>query len=200
MPLSQVYAAKVNGLDYNTVPPNVTGSGAGGNGGAATRVQDTNKFDGVGVDRYDAGVFGSTVIQDTVTVKDYAGKPYSAGTFSYNNQKPVAPRYTTQISGVSNTILQSAADVPSLVQSIHYMKVCGMGCDHGVRTRRFTSAIRANHYNRFTGQWDVGYPVVAADVFDTDNAAVPTRSVPGGLTFKYALPNPYTTSYKAKTG
>jgi hypothetical protein len=29
---------------------------------------------------------------------------------------------------------------------------------------------------------------------------VPTRSVPGGLTFKYGVPTPYTTSYKAKTG
>jgi hypothetical protein len=200
MSLFQINTARADGSDYSTVPPNVKGSGAGGNGGAATRIENTDQFDGVAVDRYDSGVFGSTVIQDTVTVKDYAGKPYAAGTFSYNNQMPIAPRYTTTISGVSNNVIQSTAGTPALVQSIHYTKVCGMGCDHGVRTRRFTSAIRDNHYNRFTNVWDGGYPVVAADTFATDNAAVPTRSVPGGLTFKYGVPFPYTTSYEAKTG
>lgn len=200
MSLTQVYAAKANGSDYSTLPPNVKGSGAGGNGGAATKIGNTDKFDGVAIDRFDAGVFGSTVIQDTVTVDDYAGKPYAPGTFSYNNQLPTAQRLSKEISGVSNDLLQSAANVPSLTQSIHYMKVCGMGCSHGVRTRRFTTAIRNNNYNRFTNTWDFGYPVVAADTFDTDNAAVPTRSVPGGLSFKSTSPNPVTTSYKEKTG
>lgn len=195
MAISQVVATKVNGSPYNTVPPNAKGSGAGGNGGAVAKASNTNLLDGVEVSRYDAGVFGSAVIDN-----NDADKALSAGTFAYNNKKPIAKRYSTTINGLSNAVLQSGAAEPTLVESIHYMKVCTMGCSDGVRTRQLTSAIRNNHFNLFTGQFDVGYPVVVADSFAQDNAARPTRAVPGGLTYKSSSSVPVNDVYKGKTG
>lgn len=195
MAISQVVAMKVDGTTYNTVPPNAKGSGAGGNGGSVAKASNTNLLDGVEVSRYDAGVFGSTVVDNNDT-----DKALSAGTFAYNNQKPVAKRYSTTVNGLSNSFLQSGAAVPSLVQSIHYIKVCTMGCSDGVRTRQLTSAIRNNHFNLFTGQFDMGYPVVVADSFAQDNAARPTRAVPGSLTYKSSNLVPVNDVYKGKTG
>lgn len=193
MAISQVVAQKVTGELYNSVPPNAKGSGAGGNGGAAAKITDSSVLDGVSVSRYDAGVFGSTVVNN-------GEKALNSGTFAYNNQRPVAKRSTTTISGTSNSFLQSGAAVPSLVQSIHYMKVCGMGCADGVRTRQLTSAIRANKFNRYTGEFDVGYPVVSVDTFNQDNAARPTRAIPGSLTYKTGSSVPTNDVYKGKTG
>jgi hypothetical protein len=200
MPIT-VYAAKVNGSDYDTVPMNVKGSGAGGNGGAAARVKQTSKLDPVGISRYNTDVFASTVIEGVNT-----NKALNAGTFSHNHVKPIGPRQTSEIAGQTNTFLLSGANVPSQIESIHFMKICGMGCNQGIRTRKFTTAIRENHYNRFTGQWDAGYPQPSYDTFNGidntsgDNAATPTRGVPGELTYKSAGLVPVNDVYKPKNG
>jgi hypothetical protein len=179
--------ANTSGSDY-TVPPNVKGSGAKNSGGASTRVSTTSLVDGVGVSRYNTGVFASTVLDN-----GSADEALSAGTFAYNNTRPVAKRSTTTLSGVSNTVLRSGADQPGLIRSIHKLEV--------LRTRRLTTALRANKYNRSTGAWDSGYPVVAVDTLGTDTAATPTRSAPGQLTYKLGQPVPVSNNdYKAKTG
>jgi len=195
MAISQVVAAKVNGSLYNTLPPNAKASGAGGNGGAAAKVSTSDTLDGVAVARYNGGVFGSTVLDNNTS-----DKALSAGTFAYNNQRPVAKRTTSSISGVSNTFLRSGAGKPSLVDSIHYMRVCGIGCVDGVRTRQLTKAIRENKLNRYTGQFESGYPAVTSDQFNSDNAAKPSRDVPGELTYKSSAATPVNTVYKGKTG
>jgi hypothetical protein len=82
----------------------------------------------------------------------------------------------------------------------HYAKVCGMGCVDGVRTRKLTSAIRQNKFNIYTGEFDAGYPVVTVDTFAADDAAQPTRAVPGELTYKSSSLNPVNDVYKGKTG
>lgn len=191
MAITQVCAVKAsNGSEYSTVPPNVKGSGAGGNGGAVTKggTVASNLLDSVGVSRYNTDVFGSTVLDN-----DWANEALSAGTFAYNNQDPIAKRITTTLAGsVSNDTLLSGAAVPENVRSIHKLEV--------LRTRRFTTAIRANKYNRYTGEWDGGYPAVAVDTLATDNAANPTRSVPGRLTYKANALIPVDTTYKAKNG
>jgi hypothetical protein len=199
MPIT-VYAAKVNGADYSTVPMNVKGSGAGGNGGSAARIKQTSKLDPVGVSRYNADVFGSRVLPASETDADYADKALTSGTFAHNHVKPIGPRQTAEIAGQTNTFLLSGANVPSQIESIHFMKICGMGCVHGVRTRKFTTAIRENRYNRFTGQFDSGYPQESFDEFDVDNAAVPTRTVPGQLVFKTGKYEPVSQNYEAKNG
>jgi hypothetical protein len=200
MPIT-VYAAKVDGSNYDTVPMNAKGSGAGGNGGAAARVKQTSKLDPVGVSRYNTDVFGSTVIDGNNT-----DKALSAGEFAHNHIKPIGPRQTSEIAGQANDFLLSGANVPDQIQSIHFMKICGMGCYQGIRTRKFTTAIRENHYNRFTGQWDAGYPQQSNDYFNGidnssgDNAATPTRGVPGELTYKSAGLVPVNDVYKPKNG
>lgn len=179
--------ANVSGSNY-TVPPNVRGSGARNAGGASTRISTTSLVDGVGVSRYNTGVFASTVLDN-----GSADEAVSAGTFAYNNVKPIAKRVTTTLSGVSNTVLRSGADQPGLIRSIHKLET--------LRTRRLTTALRANKYNRSTGNWDSGYPVVAVDSLSTDTAATPTRAVPGQLTYKLGQPVPVTNNdYKKKTG
>ena len=178
--------AKVSGSDY-TVPPNTKGSGARNAGGASTRVSTTSLVDGVGVSRYNTGVFASTVLDN-----GSADEAVSAGTFAYNNVKPVAKRVSITLSGVSNTVLQSGASQPWLIRSIHKLET--------LRTRRLTTALRANKYNRSTGNWDAGYPVVAVDSLNTDTAATPTRAAPGQLTYMSGA-NPVTNNdYKKKTG
>ena len=210
MPIT-VYAAKVNGSNYDTVPMNVKGSGAGGNGGAAARISQTSKLDPVGVSRYNADVFGSTVVQ-TGDVEPI-NAPGGLVTFPHNHVAPIAMRVTTEICGVSAPPeLLKAANVPQLTRSIHSIFAWNynaipnpLGCE-GVNTRRFTTAIRENHYNRFTGKWDAGYPVVETDCFfgsdgySGDNAASPTRQVPGELTYKSSGLVPVNDVYKPKNG
>jgi len=178
---------KVNGSSY-TVPPNVRSSGSQNNRGVVTRGGSvaSGKLTNVGVSRYNTTVFASTVLDN-----DWADKAVSAGTFAYNDSNGVGMRYTTELAGVSNNALRSGADVPSLVEGIHRLRV--------LRTRRFTTAIRANKYNRFTGQFEAGYPVVAVDSLATDNAATPTRGVPGQIVYKLGQPVPVTKNYQSES-
>ena len=196
MAISQVVAIQTNGTEYDIVPPNAVASGAGGNGGSVAKASSTNLLDGVEVSRYDAGVFGSSVV-DTNDID----KVYSSGTLAYNNPGPISKRVTANINGSTNTFLLSGALVPSLIHSIHYQKVKnGSNYVQGIRTRRFTSAIREGKWNNYTGKFESGYPVVGVDVFADDNAALPTRSVPGNLTFISSGSNVVNAAYKEKTG
>lgn len=200
MAISQVVANKVDGNPYNTVPPNVTGSGAGGNGGSVAKAGNTSLLDGVQVSYYASGVFGSTVLDN-----DDADKALTTGTFAYNNQSPIAKKVTNKISGVSNNFLVSGAAKPSLVRSIHKIQVLDEGYVEGVRTRKLTSAMRAGKWNMFTGEFDAGYPQNSVDILSLyptykDVAANPTRLVPGRLTYKTSSPDIVNSSYEEKTG
>jgi len=143
------------------------------------------------------GVFGSTVVDN-----NDADKAKSAGTFAFNNSKPIAKKVTTSLAGVSETVLKSGAGDPGNIQSIHQIKV--------IRTRRLTKSIRENKFSLFTGKFDPGYPVVAVDEFydidagttsanPTDDAANPTQAVPGELTYKTGAANPVQDEYAKKT-
>ena len=181
--------SKVNGSDY-TVPPNTKSSGSVNNRGVVARGGSvaSGKLTNVGVSRYNTTVFASTVLDNS-----WADKAVTAGTFAYGDRDGVAMRSTASLGGVSNTALLSGANVPSLTRGIHKLET--------LRTRRFTTAIRANKYNRYTGQFEAGYPVVAVDSLATDTAATPSRAVPGQLTYKLGQPVPVSDNdYKAKTG
>ena len=200
MAISQIVAAKIDGNSYDNVPPNVRGSGAGGNGGSVTKASSTSLLDGVTTSRTNTDVFASTVLDN-----DHANKALNSGTFAYNNAKPVAKRVSTTISGTANTVLQSGAARPELIKSIHKIQVNSTGLKEGVRTTKTTSAIRAGKFNIYTGKFDAGYPQNSADVLSLspsykDSAANPTRSVPGRLTYRDGSPNPVEVDYKGKTG
>lgn len=176
----------------------VTANSTNNNGGSVLNGGDTSVLNSIDLGYSDVGVFGSSVVDN-----DDADKALSAGTFSYSNQRPVAKRVTEQLSGVNNDYLQSGASDPSNARSIHQVEV--------IRTRRLTTAIRANKWNEYTGEFEAGYPVVAVDEFydistdstsvnPTDNAANPSRQVPGELVYKTGAPVPVQDDYKEKTG
>lgn len=154
--------------------------------------------------RPDLGRFGSTVIDN-----NSADPALTSGAFAYNNDRPVAKKTTTSLAGVSNDVLLSAAGQPGLVRSIHRQEV--------VRTRRLATAIRLGRWNIFKGKFLNNQtqasqpPTVAVDPFwdnannttsvtSTDEAASPTRSVPGELVYRDGSALPVTDVYKPKTG
>ena len=56
-----------------------------------------------------------------------------------------------------------------------------------IRTERVATAIRAGYWNIYTGSWTTA-PTVANDIGDagTDEAATPTRAIPGELVYRVA--------------
>lgn len=129
---------------------------------------------------------------------DTADEAVTAGTFGFNNTRPIAVRSTSTLSGVSNTALLSGAGVPVQVRGIHKMET--------VRTYRLTTAIRAGYFNITTNEFttpvtnaaDNWYPGNTATQPDT--AASPTRSVPGRLTYKTGALVPVNDTYAPKYG
>lgn len=135
--------------------------------------------------------FASKVVEDTVTVKDYAGKAVVGGTFAFNNTKPISSLISDELAGVSNDAILTPGNDGDVIRSINKLET--------LRSRRFTTAVRANKYNRVTNKFDAGFPVVAAESLASDDAANPTQSVPGELTYMRGSPTPYNDNYKAKT-
>jgi len=185
MSLSQVVAATTSGALYDTVPPNKS-TLVDNNGGAAKKVTTTDLIDGVAVSTEDLGVFGSTVVTtNDVSLADFGLE------FRYDNNKPIAKRLATTQSVLANNYLISGAADPNNRRSIHKLEV--------LRTRLATTAIREGYWNDYTGEFDPGYPIVIVDSLGTDNAANPSRSVPGRLS--YAGQSAVTsTNYSEKTG
>ena len=171
----------------------VTNQSTNNNGGSVVNGGSTTMLDSVDLGYSDVGVFGSSVVDGTDT-----DKALSAGTFSFSNQRPVAKRVSSSLSGVSNTVLRSGAGQPGLMRSIHKLEV--------LTTRRLTTAIRAGKWNIFKGAFlnnqnqAADNPTVATDSLASDNAATPTRDVPGELVYKTSAPVPVQDNYKAKTG
>lgn len=184
MSLSQVVAATASGTLYDTVPPNK--STLVDNKGAAAKVSTSSLLVGVAVSREDVGVFGSTVVDN-----NDADKALGAGVFAYDNESPVAKRLTSSLSTVSNDYLLSGAADPTGRRSIHKLEV--------VTSRLQTTAIREGRWNDYTGQYDPGYPLVVTDTYASDNAANPTRSVPGRLAYA-GQSSVSTVNYSEKTG
>jgi hypothetical protein len=133
---------------------------------------------------YRLSAFASTVVNGANT------DPANAGTFAYNNSRPVAMRYTTALAGVANTFLRSGSSAPGTRRVVNKTE--------SVRTRRYATAIRAGNYNLYTGQFSSA-PTVAVDSFGTDNAASPTAAVPGSLVYKIGNPVPFSKDYAKKT-
>jgi len=151
-----------------TIKANGTGSGT-----FATSKTAQNK----------TGVFGSTVVDN-----DTADKAVSAGTFAYNNSRPVAKKTSSTISGVANTVLQSGASDPNRRKSIHKIE--------SIKTLKTTTAVRTNKWNEYTGKWEAGFPQTSNDSFGNDNAASPTSNVPGELTYRTGAKVPVNDDYQ----
>jgi len=150
-----------------TIKANGTGSGT-----FATSKTAQNK----------TGVFGSTVVDNNT-----ADKALSAGTFAYNNSRPVAKKTSSTISGVANSVLKSGASDPNRRKSIHKIE--------SISTRKVATAIRAGNWNIYTGKFTSG-PTVTNDSFGNDNAASPTSNVPGELTYRTGAKVPVNDDYQ----
>lgn len=175
----------------------VTVSSTVNNGGTAMNVGSSALLNNQSLGRDDQGVFGSTVISNATN--DYAD-PAVNGTFAYNNVSPISIKVTDTLAGsVSNdALLGGAADGNR--RSIHRQEK--------VRSTRTTTAIRAGYWNMYNGSWSTT-PTTAVDAFfsnsanstsstSTDEAASPTRAVPGELVYKLGQPVPVSVDYEAK--
>lgn len=189
-PSNEEYVPNTDGYSSTVNVYHLVGTANDNNGGTIKKAGDVKNpqsfasspvvYDG------EREVVGSVVVDNNL-----ANKAVNDGTFAHSTQKPIAKKVTTQLGGVANNVLRSGAARPELVKSINKLET--------LRTRRFTTAIRENKYNRYTGQFDAGYPVVAVDSLATDNAANPSRTLPGQLVFKTGAKVPVSSDYKPKT-
>ena len=153
------------------------------------------KFNQTSTPTKDLGVFASTVIDGSDT-----DPALVSGVFAYNNSKPVAKKITTSINTVNNSVLLSGALLPNLIQSVKKLKVCtGGSCSDGVRTSQVTKAIRNDKFNIYSGKFDVGFPQVVVDNYETDKEADVTRSSQGGFVYLIGS-SPVVRNYVGKTG
>lgn len=174
------------------------------NNGGSIKANGTisGTFQATSVTQQKVGAFGSTVVDG-----DSADKALTAGTFAYDNESPVAKKLTNSLAGVSNDYLISGAADPSRIRSIHRQE--------RVTTRRQTKAIREGEFNIYTGKFNSGFPVNVVDEFfdistnslsptSTDDAASPSREVPGELTYVAGNTStilvPKNDTYDSKTG
>lgn len=170
---------QTDGSSSVTVTSTVNNGGTMASHGTATALDTTSPAP------EKVGVFGSTPVDNSD-----ANKAVSAGTFAHDHVKPITKRVTTELAGVSSDVLDTTGSNPDLVRSIHKLET--------LRTRRMTTAIRNNKWNEYAGVWEENYPVVAVDSLATDNAATPTREVPGSLNFLYGAPTASGVNYSSK--
>jgi hypothetical protein len=183
--------AQVNG-SATTVSPYGAIVEASNNHGTmrANGTSTSNIVENVTTVRPVVDTFGSTVIEDSVTSKDYAGKAVSAGTFAHNHVKPISALVTTELAGVDTNVMKSPGN-DGVKRSINKVE--------NNKSLLFTTALRANKYNRITGKWDSGYPSGQTISFSSDDAANPSLSVPGELTYRTGAKTPVNDEYASKT-
>lgn len=187
------YAAKASdGTGLSTTNPYGVYTDARNNRGTmkANGTSAANVLNSVSTRAPVVSTFASTPISSGVTVKDYAAPANVNGTFAHNHTKPISSLITTELAGLTNNAILSPGDDGDVVRSINKLET--------LRTRRFTTAIRANKYNRVTNTFDNGFPVVATDALSTDNAANPTRTSPGRLIYLSGGLVPKLDIYKSK--
>jgi hypothetical protein len=183
--------AQVNGINY-TIPPNRPYSGANQNNGT---MRANNVFsdviNSVTTARPIVETFASTVIEDTVTVVDYAGKVVEDGIFAFNNKRPISSLVTQELAGLTNTSISGLGNNRDTIRSINKFETD--------RTALLTSGFRAGKLSILTGKWSLGFPIGVNVSFDTDKAANPSASVPGQLTYRTGSKVPVNDNYKANT-
>ena len=178
--------ANTSGADYTT-PPNFKDSGSVNNGGTSTKVTSTSLLRNVAISQDTTGVFGSTVIDGADT-----NEAIGAGVIAHNHTKPITFKVTTEIAGVDTSVLATSANAPAQVRTIHKRE--------SFKSAGTATAIRAGYFNLYTGRFSPA-PTPVTETPGTDNAAAPTRSVPGDLVFRTGAKLPVRNQdYKAKTG
>jgi len=183
--------AKVDGTNYS-IPPNRPYSGANQNNGTmkANNVTST-VINSISTSRPMTDVFGSTVIRDTETVIDSVSVAVSGGTFAALNDKPISSLITSELAGLSNDTIKTPGNDGDTIRSINKFETD--------QSALLATGFRENKLSIFTGQWESGYPSGVTVSFSSDDAANPTASVPGALTYRTGASNPVNDTYAAKT-
>lgn len=126
----------------------------------------------------------------------------SAGTFATDNQRGVIQRVNSTLAGgVSKTFLQYAADDTDHARAVHKRE--------STITFPISTAIREGQWNIFSGVFDPAITSTTDNFWSaqdgsgssssTDDAAAPTRAVPGEFVYKLGQPSPVSGDYPAKT-
>jgi hypothetical protein len=184
--------AQVNGSSLTTTPYG-TFTQARNNRGTirANGTVSSNVVTSVDTFRPVVTTFASTVIENSVTEKDYAGKAVSGGVFAHNHVKPISSLVTTELAGLDNNAIKTPGNDGDTIRSINKFE---SNTDY-----LLTTAFRSNKYNQVTGLWDAGYPSGVTIAFSGDNAATPSAAVPGELTYRTGARNPVNDDYAPKT-
>lgn len=131
------------------------------------------------------GVFASTVVDTSDVDPIVSGYP-----LAHSHTGPLMKGITSELAGASNSAISSVGGNPDNVRSIHQLEV--------LRTTRTTTALRANAWDEVNGVWESGYPVTAVDTLAADDAANPTRAVPGSLNYLSGAPTATSVNYSPK--
>lgn len=132
------------------------------------------------------GVFGSTVVDGTDVDPAVAGQ-----SVAHNHTAPIMKGLTVEIAGTGNAALATVGGNPANIRSIHKLET--------LRTTKTTTGMRDGKFNMVTGVWESGYPVTVVDSgLASDDAANPSRAVPGELSFLYGAPTASGAKYSPK--
>lgn len=161
-------------------------------GNAASSGNLTNKTPGEVVRDFTTRVIANTQVSKALT----------AGTLAYRAGHLIR-RVTASISGVANTVLRSGCSDYGDMRSIHKLEATrfsflsgrswSVSADGDVR---YTDTVGAGGANG--GWWSISGN--ADGTSSTDDAATPTRAIPGELVYKSMKNAPVTADYTKKTG
>jgi len=147
------------------------------NGGAAINVGTPNNSpisSNLKSKANDVGVFGSAPAATFDVKENFFGVPLGS---------------LNDITTTLNTLYQTP--VPSLTKSIHKTE--------SSTSLQYTTAFRNGYYNMYTGKFLVA-PTVSSDSFGNDDAARPSRDVPGELVYRTGAKRPVEADYPSKNG
>ena len=179
--------AQVNGSTLTSTPYGTFSQARNNNGMIrANGAVLSNVVDSTPTVDASVGVVGSVVVDG-----DAADKALSGGTFAYNNTKPISALVTSELAGLSNDAIKSPGNDGAVIRGINKFETN--------EDSLLTTAIRENKYNRVTGEWESGYPSGVTVSFSQDDAANPTASVPGELTYMTGAKTPFNDDYASKT-
>lgn len=163
------------------------GSSTSNNHGTAKNIgSQSSVLENRSLGSVDVGVFGSTVVDGADTDKAISG-----GTIAHNHVKPLAARVTTELGGVDTDVLKTTANNPEQLRSINKRE--------SYKSSGYATAFRAGYFNLYTGTWTTN-PTPTTENPGTDNAASPTRNVPGTLRFKTGASVAAQKNYAPKNG
>lgn len=130
-----------------------------------------------------------TILGGSVVVDGADTSGINTTDFGLNLAGGVTRRVTSSIAGVANTVLLGGSDF-LIRRPIHFRE------DRD--TLPYASGIRAGSWNAFSGIFDPALQI-HTDSFGNDDAARPSRSIPGELAYQHGSTVPKQDDYKSKT-